>query len=400
MTLKTSSAKRLALYAEFLNQLTTAVCTIIRATIIRKLLDHIFQILPIPAQGYCLPLTPSYLKTLHLILSYAPHVEHLSSSKWTSVADFCLSGLLDAEVDGSRPGVSTLTGIVVAGLVHALSLLISSSDAHLPGKAQDVFDRSLRVLQRSSTINNASIDALACINLVLQLKTATSASFMRTAILQYIPVVKSLWRQRGTLHKDAILVSLVHCEPHLRHLTTFNEDDANSLVLVMEALFEDMLEEYCRSTNRERRLMSMDDLGFVAVDRPVRSLMPFQNDVFYLQTQSLGCERVWTTVHFIAFWSSCLDGVSSRERDGNPDDDVQIPPRKRQRMSSKLQDILSRLSYTSNEQMLPLLHILCFILQQRNLRGDEMGLVLTSLSRIANSSESVVSSWAYIAASL
>lgn len=397
-TLQAALANRLSNYAAAVLSLTSAFLPVIRALVLRRILDHIFQSLPVPARGFCDPLISSYTKTLCLLLEHAPHLEHLSGSKWLEAVDFCLSDPNGSVGDSRTTKLSQYEADGTTGLVRCLSLLASSPNGRQHKRAQEIFDHCLPFLRLSSSINATTIAALSTIKHVLRIMSANSTSFMNHAVVRYAAAIRSLWRQRGLLHKDEILISLLYCEPHIQSSLLRHQSGEHDISQSLEAILNDMTHDYRHSISRERRPMNLDDLAFVDIDRPLLKVLPMQNPSFYLHKPSQNSERVWAMLHLMAFFSSCLDYDSSiSDEHTDPNDDDPASTRKRRRVSTRLQDLLSDIAGVVHEAKPHLIHLLCFVIHQRKLNVDDLESILSVLLPILSVSDAHSASWALVA---
>jgi len=183
----------------------------------------------------------------------------------------------------------------------------------------------------------------------------------------------------------------------LQSLLLRNQTEHHNILQSLEAILDDMTNDYCHSISRERRALNLDDLAFVDIDRPLLKVLPMQNATFWLHKPSQNSERVWTMLHLMAFLSSCLDYDSSVSNDlADSDDYDAASTRKRQRRSSRLQDLLNDIVGVT-EAKPHLTHLLCFAIHQRKLNVDDLEAVLRILLQNSSISDSHSASWAFVA---
>lgn len=415
------SASRLTTIASMFRLVVDIALPKIRTNILKALLGHIIEILPMPSGGLCQPLSLDYLKALNGVLA-SFHVEHLSRTVWLNTVDFgigCVKTLNRVEpvpINYLQDSTFTSTNLnisndlslktiaartnpfsgsydVMIELFNCLGYLIAAPNYPLLERAADVLDVMSNYLQGSSVHNPAHYSVLATSNAVFACVSLDSTTLMNKYLLKIIPMLKKLWDLKASVVLlDEILITLVQSKAHLIALTrTKNED----LIYGVEALLGAITGEYFRFS-RDRGHLDLDDLGLDVRDTPRNDVMPMQTRSFHLRKATANAEHNWTVVHFLAFLACWIDVQRSHGcRDDEKDNDLNSLP-KRRRIAQKYEDLLRQTGSTDMLEKLYSLQVIAFLVHQRVFSGAEMLNIVRCLVASASHQNGSVSSWAFL----
>ena len=423
---KTIPESRLNSYAEVFRFAVESTVSRLRLKTFRALIDHIVQILPTGEGGFCHPLSFHYFKALAILTDYAPHVEHLRQETWIDAVETCLAGLVwftgesqsrpntppgDRAASGNASFRSRYTSFPssqprsnrpedwssnVEALLQSLSNLTKASNAPLHQKSKGILTAVLGFLEKSASAKG-NLEAFETLNAIISWTSLQSISLTRESLGRLIPIIKSLWTNKETELKDEMLKSLLICQPFLSvNQTPSNLDflSRNDLGRLFETLFED----YVESESRKRRHLSMNELGFGTRRSPF-SVIGMRNCSITLRANTQDAEHSWTLLHVLASLAHSIDSFESAG--GNYDDLNDFEnSRKRQKTSSKFEDIFSR-SYTANAlQRIHTLQLCAFLMNENsNVTLERLQYAIKRLMRSVAHPNAEVSSWAMLALS-
>jgi ataxia telangiectasia mutated family protein len=404
--------QRLTAYSEALRHVAEACTGTIRAKSVNVLIDHITSMLP-STHGRFDKISVEYIKTLGVVLEYQPHVEHLRKPVWIQVLTFCVQRLksFQEESSGDSDGGISLPSrsasrlnraTAVAGrslqpvqphnegseLVLCIRHLCRAPNAPVLEGSYATVDVLVEYLSKTSSTGRADIEALSAINSVVTRAISSSIGVVEHVVETLLPHLANLWSLRSATLRDEILtflnVSLAHITRGVRN------DPLSETRECVERIFDVLRDDY--STRLVRDQLRLDDLELGLRQESIPA--PFHPDVygFRLARGNIDGESKWMTMYAMSSFASILDETAGAQQPEQPDD----APRKRRRVSSQLENLLSSPWSGAASGQLCRLQILAFMITGRALSADQHRAVMdTTIGIIANSSHDM-SSWAML----
>lgn len=418
-----TAESRLAACAAVLRHAVDTWVERIRSQTVRALIDHVTQLLPTPASGFCKPLRLDYLRTLVKVFEYQPHVEHLQNKRWDNVAEFCLAGIqafgedlgyfAETSNDGTknvgpenpatpsssnqrrRIGLFADSSACLEELLRCLSLLTLASNAPVTGKAQDLLDSVGALLETTrSNMSSSSfhVPAMMVLNNVLSRVLMQSTKLTFAAVKKVLPTFGSMWSTRDILLRDEVLISLFYIQEYLLDLV--GTEQGRSVTVHVERLLESMSVDYYDSLRGVRGHLELDDLDFSGDDLGY-DLMPFQTHCFTLRKATVKSEHNWALLYFLAFLTNWVDLHNEIEggrkaSEGSPDF------HKRRRKERKFDVLLDTVGSSSVAERPFVLQVLSFVVARRSLSVNEIRAVANHVMIWVTDANATVSSWAML----
>jgi ataxia telangiectasia mutated family protein len=406
------AVQRLTACSEALRHVAEASAGTIRGRSVNLLIDHITSMLP-STHGIFDNVSHEYIKTLRAILEYQPHVEHLRKPIWIQVMTFCVQrlrafqeGPLD-DSDGrtvlaSRSASRLNRAAAMKGqsnqtsephnegseLVLCLRHLCRAPNAPILEHAYSTIDVLAEYLRKSSSTGRADIEALSAINSIVIRAISSNMRVVEHAVGKLLPQVAHLWLLRSATLRDEILIFL---NISLAHITkTLRNDAVPETRESVERIFDVLREDY--STRLVRDQLRLDDLELGL--RSESSSEPCHPDVygFRLAPGNIDGESKWMTMYAMSAFASILDETAAMQ----PHEQVDDAPRKRRRISTHLETLLSAPWTGVVSEQLCRLQTLTFLVTMRVLSIDQYRAVTDSVIGVLAKSNHDISSWAML----
>lgn len=258
----------------------------ITSTTANAVLDHVVDTLPSSGEEYCVPLADEYLKIFLLVVSYAPHVEHLRPTRWGNIVDFLLGGISkNVEAAQTTPGESASSSGPFSRSEHTASFRVSQSSGSRVPRADagrpieelllcldrltvvanaPTMSRAAEIMQCLRQVFNSSVAgasllqaAFKCVNNVLSILVTEQTTAAHSLVLQMVSIIRRLWSPKNHLLRDEMLVTLVLGSDIISALPprTITEDLQSSLW----NLSEGMSVEYGR--RNEKDILQLDEVS-------------------------------------------------------------------------------------------------------------------------------------------
>jgi len=418
--LKSGAANRLSASAGVLRLAVEVGVVSVKLKTVKALLDHFIETIPLAGGDVCEPLAQDYPKAMRTILAYPPHVAHLPKAEWERAAQFCIRHTQPAQSDSyggaasvgaditfmssrsSRSRLNNSAGSqtargparqVTEEMVACLRLLTSAPNAPVTSMASDTLWSMVGFLQATTQSNPSHQDAFGAICNVLAWTKTENIQLTREVTSPLIRLICTYWSAKTGGMKE-ILTMFMHLQMFIRDQcrTSANEP----LRLDLQALFETIRSDY--SKRHERDQLHLEDIRFGGEIAARNQPGSVQVGILSLQCVGLRAEQTWTTVFMLAFVTSLLretrkDPVS----DDEAEDRTHSRPRKRQRISNELDDILSCASSGTVGARISALQTLTFLLQQSAMSPSQLNHVLGSLLTCCSDENAATVSWALMA---
>lgn len=415
---KTKLGDRLSACASLVRTLVEVGLSKLRYRTVKALLDHITQSLQTADGDYCDPLVLDYFRALATLLGYEAHLEHLSSDDWTELSEFCIvvANDLNKSSNGSNSPSrsfgshasrsatpSNATGKHASQRTAYPQLQRSNEDiclclqrlflvpsAPLLDKAEDVLSTLLELLQSHphlskiqqaifETINSILSRIITC-NIVLSLRTLTAL----------IPLIRVCWElpKPSQSLKDSLLSILIHAEILLPHILLRDETEDCKLNII--ALVDVLREQYCNRTSRTQLILDDIDLSGRSLDRQRRP--PLSLSSISIRLGALKAEEPWSLLHASAALLVALEKGAKHKDDIDSSDD-HGNPRKRQKLSRPLDDIVSYTKSSETSEKLYALQVLAFCFDCHQYEASILETHLELLITGVSDDDGLVASW-------
>jgi ataxia telangiectasia mutated family protein len=400
---------------------------------VQSVYKHILDILPV---GHAIsgPLSVDYFKALRVLFQYAPHTEHLSSEEWETLAIFCCAqiesqlGLPDTdeegdvemvEVEDRNPGArgsilirgdsnssrstvgggSQLPATVRLGheseeLLMCLRYLLASPNAPVRENAKRICSTFLGFLRSQPTYTRAHQHVFSSLNYVLNVATTNDLALVYRVSEAILPVICRLWDTRSSGLKDEMIISLIHCQPHIRARIRCSEGSA--LRKSVEDLFDTLWSEYISRSDRE--MLQLDDLSFPSVIGEPVTMAPLSTRAISLRTntQHPRAEQTWMVPNILASMVEMLD-VSSDSNRRLPEDSELDGTRKRQRMYRESSEIMRFARSNNIPRKLLALQVVSFLADLKGIDEEEFPSIMQDFQEACSDDNSAITGWALIA---
>lgn len=386
---------------------------------IKALLDHIIETLPTAGGEVCEPLALEYSKVMRSVLAYQPHVEHLPKPEWTQTTRFCLKYMqpahsgsfnnasstgLNPPSASSRSSRSRLNNSlgsqgargpakqVAEEMAACLQLLTRAPNAPVSSLAGEIMRTAIEFLQNTTASNPAHQDAFATISNVLAWTKTENIGLTRQVTNQLIRLMRAYWSAKTSGLKEILMTSM--------HLQLFMRDQcfadgADSMRSELRALLDVLQSEYSRRQDRDQ--MHLDDIRFGVEVAASKSRGTIKSGMLSLQNAGTRAEQGWEVLYLMGFITYLLR--SSRKEsalDDEADEGSRDRPRKRQRVTNEMDDLIASTSSGTIGTRITALQTLAFALQQSSLTVSELHRVLGSLLTLCSDENSTLASWALV----
>ncbi|PGH11865.1 hypothetical protein AJ80_06930 [Polytolypa hystricis UAMH7299] len=391
----------------------------IRNKTVTALFDHITDTLPVPGEGLWELLARDYLRTLRILLSCAPHLEHLSNDDWRYLVEFCLRGIGIAEDEqGSQLSFRSASRLPSEGLdepgtrahsiepssrsrgrnAHAnstsiseelemcLQLLCSSSSAPVHDEAQKLITGITNYLSALNRFSRSPHGAFGALNAVLPKVMKDDIALAQDAMLDIIPIIRRFWTTKSATLKEEMLITLMLGRSILQKLS--KPEPRNCLTDLLQILVDQLHREYIGQSEKE--ILHLDDLTF-----------PFQPTPFSMGIRVIAprlgvprSEQNWVTLWTIANFSKILDGIRQRDIQSPIDEGVRS---KKQQLLSRARDIFREASSAPTATRICALQLVPFLLLEDEPETEFLSSLLEQLSAGILDENVLVASWTMVA---
>jgi len=397
----------------------------LKARTVEAILDHILQTLPTTTAEFFEPLSQHYLKSLCAVLEHQVSVERLPSSVWKEVATFCLQAVdrylddNDEEPNGlshsfsglgtsrsmprSSSGNGARTGNVskqnADDVLLSLLCLVSAPNAPLHELTDKIAATVVRFLALSSTAHQS---AFSILNTVLFFCREDRSDILQSVAQAMIPIICRFWQGKTLARdvaqnniRDEILILLLTVHLHLERVVI--DDDTAILLSNLNALLEVMRAEYMKRSDRDR--LQLEDLDMADLGSTSHETTLFRLHAFRLRQNNINAERHWANLQVIGVLERLVSlGNRKEPMDGSvSDNEVEKPPRKRQRTSQSSDRLLYPIKSDDESMRLSGLQVLPFVLQDFQLSSLVLSEVLGQLSICTSDKRGHIASWALLA---
>ena len=407
----------------------------IKLKTVRAILDHVIDRLPLSSGDLCTPLALDYAKCLRTVLSFQPHVEHLPRAVWERVADFCIRMIQDA---GSTPDdetvvagaeqVSTMNGQsyrssrshfnesagsqsnrnlsinVTYEMVISLSLLTASPNAPLSSRAESLLWGVIDFLKANSAPGRSHQAAFATLNHMLAWTRTDNIRLTQTATNHVIRLVRHFWPQKSPGLHDAMLITLQYLRPYI--LAGVRRHDGSTLLEEVRSLLDVLRRKH--TTRLERQLLLLDDVRLAGRTDALGSMPTIRLGTLSLCSGDSRAEYNWVLVDLLAFLSGLrLDSEQgSLASDDDADDAFQVRPRKRQRLTDELEELLHKTTSLQDSagsdatiSRVVALQTVLFMTQQNPFNETRLANMVDRLCTSSTNENGTIAAWALLALS-
>lgn len=372
--------------------------------------DHIVDTLPTADGTLCEPLKNDYLKSFRILLSHAPHGEHMRHKQWQSYVDFALVSL-SCDLDSS-PVANSFTSSRDTSLASRngqhLSVRLSQRSGGGVGKEVASYnDDIIAALKHLTAVPNAPImsrapaivetiqdflnvaaraqeEAFETLNNIIFVSLTEDVVFTQTLVSGLIPIMRRLWSTRSIILREQMLTALFTCRfLFLAENDTWPSIESTKLGLLLNTI----LSEY--RTRNERDLLHFDNMQPVA---PTGS-NPLQLTHFKPIRSSAKALSCWMTLSTIA----CLVlGLSRQTHSINPTNPAEESPRKRQKIQTPLEELLQLAVEGTGQEKLVALQIVLFIFDQPQTTQAAWPQGLLRLLPDLGQEDTAIQTWVYL----
>lgn len=426
-TLRSAAVNRISAASSTLRLAVEVGVAAIKLKTVRAVLDHVRQCTHTSNGETCDPLALDYVKCMRALLEYQPHVEHLPKPAWENAVEFCLDNLTaaQAETDGddnqiasgstsyrssrsrirdttASQGVRTITRQLAEESVVCLRLLTSAPNAPVIGKATDLIWTTIYYMKASAASHRSQQDAFACINHVLLWTVTEKVQLTQDATTHILRLIRNFWGSKTSSAND-MLITLVQLRPYILQL--LDRDSATVLRTELHGLLEIMRSEYTKRLAREQ--LHMDDVHLALPAKQACLDTRIVCGPLSLRCNGIRAEQTWTIHSTMAFIIRALSqtpdkAVNGRTSDNDSSDGeygmVQSRPRKRQRKSDDIDELLTATMRGSAQHRTAALQTLVFLCQEFPLPAIRIKDVLQRVSSACSDEDGGVASWALLTA--
>lgn len=402
-----------------------------RGKTVNALLDHIIQTLDVPDQSFT-PVSLDYLKCLNTVLAYQPHTEHLRDT-WAQVIDFVLqqlervlgtsmpdspvppasaphvtelpsrspypsahlsvsssgrprSSLLDGG-GSERSGLPSATGKELEELIICIRHLVRATNADVSLHVERIITAVEGFLLAAKSPTRAHSDAFVVLAEILGRVNAVSLRLTNDTALRVVQIIRDLWSFRSI--RNEMLAVLVLVKDFICANITDQSPDSSDLKSSIGALVDTW--SFDLSGRPERDLLQLDDLEYLRPGRDHHRGF-FHLSILRLREATDRIEASWAVVRLSAIFAASLDEANTRTNVAHSGQG----PRKRARISSRMQDLLDRAISEKGSAQISALQVLAFSMYASHLETEFLQHVLSQLDSLLVHRDSKVSSWAMI----
>jgi len=431
-TLRGASGTRLQTCGAVLRAAVELGVEYLKVKTVRAVYNHIIDILP-SGEGLCSPLSVDYVKALRVLFQYAPHTEHLLSDEWEVLVEFCCTnvksklGLPDEEeeeeesemeVEGRssrgretmllREGSSASRRSAAGGsqrqftaklthesvqLLMCLRNLLAAPNAPILTNVQLICNTLLGFLRSQHTYHEAHQHVFSSLNFVLNVVTANDIALVNKVSDEVVPIVSRLWDTKTPSLKDEMIISLIHCHPHIR--ARIRSTDGRVLRTSVEDLFENLCSEYIARSDRE--ILQLDDVTFPSPTGKPDPEIPLSLRSIALRTnvQNARAEQIWMIPSLIAMIVEMLDASGDSGRRSRKNSETEGNRTKRQRMYDRFGEMMRFVRSNNTPRKLLALQVITFLADLKGINEHEFPSIVQDLLEACSDDNSAITAWAF-----
>lgn len=427
-TLKSTTANRLSDIASAL-RLTAEVCVrSLTIKLVKAIIDHITESIYLQAGDLCEPLALDYAKTLRVVLSYQPHVEHLTK-EWQGIVVACIGYLQDANSVAADPNgldhgstAGTINGssylssrsinresagsqesrsvlrVVAEEAVSCLQLLTAAPNAPVKKMAHELMAALIDYLKTSSYTSRAHVEAFTAVNHVLSWTRIEDVKLTQEVTVQLMRLVRQLWS--GKSHAlEQMLITLLLLRPYI--LNGMCQESAISLRPELIGLIDAIQNEYQERDAKKQLGLGQLRLQFSATDSPASD--EICTPLLTLRCVDANAESYWLIIYLLASFYNVMIGTTPLDADPDyetnhdSEADLNTRPRKRRRREDSLEALIEEASRGSPSSRTRALQVLTFLAQQKAFTPSQLRTIIGNISSSCSEEAGTVSSWALLA---
>ena len=409
---------RLSTCADALRSTIEASLPRLRPKTINALTKHFLQILPNTDDKTLFePLCNSYLKSLAVVLTYTPHVEHLAEERWHDLVDLCLAGIkaiTDAHTSihlgaldtlGSRQSQATIRRTNVdsmrsGALFECLKHLVTDTNHNILPRAQlgcDTMFAYLDAAPPTAHVPDLFVTLRHCLHKLSLDSVSTACSYLPRAV----SAIATRWKQKSSEMRDEMLKIFILLQDHLIHSITGTGTETESIIQHLGELYDELIEDYVLSESRQRRNhLRLEDLTLnVRISTP-SDILPMQGAALILRQSSVESDHNWSVLYCCALIAWCLDVADSHAVRSSRSDSP-TTPRKRRKRGCRLQEGV-RKACTVSEQIsvrIRWMQVVVMTTHTRSLTAAQLHDTIIELQPLISNSSSLLASWTFLALS-
>ncbi|KAL4735327.1 hypothetical protein BDV11DRAFT_173914 [Aspergillus similis] len=417
-TSKGAASTRLSACASVLRTAVETFLRNLRIKSVRAILDHITNDLVSPGSALFELLSVDYTKCLSTILQYPPHVEHLGVEEWESAMEFCLkvvnvpndhnsqrstwsphSSVMDDYLgaSGGRSTPSRMTPSLavrekpkgptgaVEEALSCIRILSGVPNAPLQDNAESILLGLANYVGSSSLSGSSHQTAFGAINAVAMRIIFDNSELVRATLLDLVPVIRQHWTTKLIGLKDELVVTTMLIVTFLTDETRRNPDEA--LIAVIDGLINTLQCEYFRRS--ERDILQVDELFFDTNSTGQHGKFPL-----WPRLESPRSEHNWTVVWIMARLLELSEELTTRLSTHCLAEAE--TPSKRQRISSKIDDVFRDSTGSFGVKRVCALQLVPFLLNHYACIDSKVPLLERLIPNI-NDNNATISSWTMIA---
>ncbi|KAI9795692.1 MAG: Serine/threonine-protein kinase tel1 [Piccolia ochrophora] len=397
------SATRLSDTARTLRIAVEAGVPKLKQRTVESLISHITQTLNRADQRTTLePLGLDYIKCLHTILRYQPHVEHFTKDQWVETVDFCCEwvhrqGHHHQQASSSTASTRLSHGqsrILADELVLCVEQLCATPNAPIDLRADHIQLTLVDVLGDTSKIGRSHQGALSAINAVFTRTHCDDLDLARGVLRRLLPIIKVLWYSKVASLKEEILVTLIITQTHVEAMMRGEERD--ELQLHLSNLLEVMQSEYIKRLDREQ--LQLDDIIFSSGTHFGCRGSPLRFQTMSLRGNVVRAEQSWAVLQMMSMLVHVLDSTTPMDGINVAGEDV-ASSRKRRKVVNYMEEAMNQAkpSNTNHSARLCAIQTIVFALGQRLMPPASIELIVDRFTSYMSSDDHVVVAWTMVA---
>ena len=428
-TSRTAAENRLSACASSLRLAVEVAVRIVKLKTIRSVLSHITETLTLPGGKFCEPLALDYAKCLRAVLSYQPHVEHLSKPERERVISFCLKCIKTAEVEveeddtasgaevistggtmnglsyrssrshlkdsGGSQGNRSLAKHIAEEMIGCIALLTAAPNAASGKASEDLLWAVIEFLKKSMFTSSSHQDAFAAINHIIAWTRTENIELTRKAASPLVRLIRSHWSMKSaSALKDEMLITLLYLEPYF--IAVMQQDESFTLRSELSGMLEIMRNEYSQRQARDQ--LRIEDLRLEFDDRDSKQFNAISSPLFRLRSDNARAEANWATLYMLASFCHLLSNAEQADRSSDDEDErINQGPRKRPRLSDESDETLKHSTSGTPASRICALQTMAFLAQRKAFSAKQIAKIAEKLSLSCSEDNAAVSSWALLA---
>lgn len=430
---KNTAASRLAASSRAVRLTVEIGVTSLRSKTIRELLGHIVKEVCDEAGHFSDALLDDYFKTLLAILTYRPHLEHLSDQRWTELVSLCCNALrhlhesagstqdgispsthrsiaqsrqssragtpaLSTELSASKsqPTVHSVASIYrrIDDVASCLEKLLSVHHLHILGMADEVLETVDSVLRPTVTSNRigTQLPCLLVINTILFEAITEDIPLAERALSSAVFFTRRHWgsHKDGESQKnlnDQMLISLLRGQALFPSM--LKNDGSSSVSGDLDGLLDRFMTEY-----RSRLMVGLLSSHDIELEAPLQNshqALLSMRSCFVKDNEA--AESRWAQLTIIAELFSQLRMSQTGTNAGSTNG---VPAKKR-RLEDPLFALVSVVATAKQEEIVASLQFLVFILGSVEVAADQLQTLVDKLFPLLTRDNGEVSNWSTLA---